>query len=350
MTQEWVDQKNKEVEEQILKERGNLFELIDSRSKMTAEEKQSLREWVENEENDAYPLLSSGCLNRLPQDPDWRSIKEALNRYEGALRRKGMYSRYIDSEPRYFDGDVIITDPCYIMNHENDDSSKYPSWWDYVTKTTSTQCNDGGRAYTRYIPPSPEDYPDCRQKTADDPDDSIVGTVVKKNGMFSPTLYDEWAAYREAEEEWNNVPHDDWDRCECGYDMEALGIKNYMTRDTLYGDWGCTVFDSDTNKPIGEFCADAGLVSVFLLDEVKAYNPNYNEQHIAEKDWTVTLIKDFKGEVQFIVERLTGKYEEDTKYWKAGEVWEDYAVRVVGHGINKVTGKPINFSTAQTSL
>lgn len=35
---------------------------------------------------------------------------------------------------------------------------------------------------------------------------------------------------------------------------------------------------------------------------------------------------------------------------KKGDYWEDYVLEVVGHGINKVTGKPINFVGKQTGL
>lgn len=64
----------------------------------------------------------------------------------------------------------------------------------------------------------------------------------------------------------NGITKNDWHYCEYGEYMERLGIKNYLTHDTIYGDWGCTVFDSDTKKPLGRFCADAGLVSVYYID------------------------------------------------------------------------------------
>lgn len=146
----------------------------------------------------------------------------------------------------------------------------------------------------------------------------------------------------------NGITKNDWHYCEYGEYMERLGIKNYLTHDTIYGDWGCTVFDSDTKKPLGRFCADAGLVSVFLLHEVLAYNPNFN-YHL-ERPWTTTIIPDFKGTIQIEVVRETGTYEKDSEYWKAGETWEDYLVHVVGHGVNKKTGKAINFISKQTSL
>lgn len=89
--------------------------------------------------------------------------------------------------------------------------------------------------------------------------------------------------------------NDDWNKCDYGDRMEALGIKNYITRSTEYGDWSCTTYDCDTLEPIGEFCADAGLVSVFLLDEVIEYNPDFDD-HMTS-NWTTTLIKNFTGDI-----------------------------------------------------
>lgn len=100
------------------------------------------------------------------------------------------------------------------------------------------------------------------------------------------------------------ITEDDWEACDYGENMEVFGFTNYLTHSTLYGDWSCTTFNSDTKKPIGEFCADAGMVSVFLLDEVLKYNPDFN-YHI-EKPWTTTLIKDFDGDICF------KKIDEDT--------------------------------------
>lgn len=145
-----------------------------------------------------------------------------------------------------------------------------------------------------------------------------------------------------------SLTDDDWESCDYGSNMEALGIKKYMTRDTLYGDWSCTTFNTDTGEPIGEFCADAGLVSVFDLSEVLAYNPDF-DYHIQRK-WTTTLIENFKGTVQFVVKHVKGVHEDTTEWWNKGDEWEDYEVEVVGHGINKVTGDPINFVGRQTGF
>ena len=107
-------------------------------------------------------------------------------------------------------------------------------------------------------------------------------------------------------------------------------------------------FNLDTGEAIGEFCADTRMVGVFLLDEVLRYNPDFNLHE--KKLWTTTLIKDFKGTVQFVVLRTEGVHEEDTEFWKRGETWVDYSVEVIGHGINKVTGDPINFVGKQTGF
>lgn len=142
--------------------------------------------------------------------------------------------------------------------------------------------------------------------------------------------------------------HDDWLTCDCGSDMEKLGISHYMTRDTLYGDWSCTTYNLDTKEKIGEFCADAGLVSVFLLDEVLKYNPDFDWYE--SRPWTTTLIKDFKGTVEFVVKYRDGYYKDETKYHKKVEHWEEYYLEVIGHGVNKVTGKAISFIGKQTGL
>lgn len=133
----------------------------------------------------------------------------------------------------------------------------------------------------------------------------------------------------------------DWNKCECGECMENLGIKHYLCRDTIYGDWSCTTYDSDTGEVLGEFCADAGMVAVFLLDEVLAYNPKFKLWE--ESPWAATLIKDFDGDVEMKVVHTEGVYEDDGKWHKKGDKWEDDSLSVVGVG-------NVNFETRQTGF
>lgn len=141
------------------------------------------------------------------------------------------------------------------------------------------------------------------------------------------------------------ITDDDWRACDCGQNMEVLGIKHYICERTIYGDWGCTTYKVDGNpkeiidnfaeaeensrdyevecSALGNFCADAGLVAVFLLDEVRKYNPDI-DKWIASHDWCVTTIPDFDGEVNYYIDKQDNAH-------------------IVGIG-------NINFFTTQTSL
>lgn len=133
----------------------------------------------------------------------------------------------------------------------------------------------------------------------------------------------------------NELTEDDWWACDYGENMEELGIRNYLCRNTIYGDWSCTTFRTENDEVLGEFCADAGLVAVFLLDEVLKYNPNFD--YHTERTWTTTLIKDFDGDIELSVVPFT-YIDEDTN-----EECEDREVRVIGTG-------NINFYTTQTGF
>lgn len=89
--------------------------------------------------------------------------------------------------------------------------------------------------------------------------------------------------------------NEDWEKCKYGDNLEILGIDHYLCESTIYGDWSCTVYDRDSGKKIGQFCADAGLVCVCLLDQVLKYNPKYDD-HINSL-FSTTLIKNFDGDV-----------------------------------------------------
>lgn len=144
------------------------------------------------------------------------------------------------------------------------------------------------------------------------------------------------------------ITEDDWEACDYGQNMEALGIKHCICESTLYGDWGCTTYKVDSDpveiidnvaeayakgdyemdfsskiSKIGDFCADAGLVAVFLLDEVRKYNPDI-DKWIKGHPWCVTTIEDFDGNVEYYID-------------------ENSEAPIYGTG-------NINFFTTQTSL
>lgn len=202
---------------------------------------------------------------------------------------------------------IIITDPCYIINEHED---KKPKW---------------------------KDYPELAE--------------ISPRTKFSDYTPEQTIAYKEYSKAYDefNAKYDDWSKCSYGENMEALGITNYICRDTIYGDWSCTTYNTDTKEKLGKFCADAGLVAVFELDEVLKYNPDFS-QWIKTHNWCVTVIENFTGNINFEVVHQSGVYTKDDEfeingkiYCKEGETWENDEIQVIGKG-------NINFFTTQTEL
>lgn len=304
MNKEWVENKTAKHMKKIEQLKTHIVAEINKCELIPEREKPMLLKIVDGYEKESYVTANTMilALQKVMRDIDveidwfdnfvYKTLK--LEDYIMAHRYK-WFGDLLDSDPVEFDGDIIITDPCYILKHR--DRSTEPKWEDYMRLPT------------------------------------YQGMTRKQ--MEEAGYFEDYAKLQEAQRKWDEENPDDWDVCECGYNMGALGLKRYMTRSTIYGDWSCTTFDSDTKESIGHFCADAGQVGVFDLGEILDYNSEYND-HV-EKPWCVTLIRSFKGTVQFIV-------EDD----KSGH--EDYSVRVVGRGMNKVTGEPMNFITSQTGL
>ena len=95
---------------------------------------------------------------------------------------------------------------------------------------------------------------------------------------------------------------EDWHRCEYGEKLEVLNIGTYLT--SGHGD--CMpphVISSDTCAQFGEFCSDSCMVSVMLLSEVRAYNPEFDKDL---EPHCFTIIEDFEGEVTLFEEEIDG--------------------------------------------
>lgn len=213
-----------------------------------------------------------------------------------------------------FKGTIIITDPCYICKENTKEKiGKRPDMDEYYTYGMNEK-----------------DYPDAIEEILlEEKIPEAAKYVREKLGITTPykvyhsKLYEEChKKYMNALEEYQDLNADDWERCEYGENMEELGIHTYLCRDTLYGDWSCTTFNTDTNDILGEFCADAGMVGVFLLDEVLKYNPEFDWYQT--RPWTTTLIKNFDGEIDF-------------------EIDDEENLHVIGTG-------NINFKTSQTGF
>lgn len=264
MNKEWVDRRVSELQEESDKIVFDFFGRVRSMDLLDDGEKEAIVQKITiMREHRPYlamifSMVATEGLNEEPSEEYARKFfairslcKElGVEKAYRLLCDKDYVATLLDSDEVLFDGDIVITDPCYVVNGE------------------------------------------------------------------------------------------DWERCEYGDRMDQIGLKRCMVRDTLYGDWSCTVFDEQTTNQLGSFCADAGLVGVFDLAELLQYNPEYRD-HI-EKPHAAALIKDFRGVVRFVVRPCSEQENEDDL--------DGFYVSVVGHGINKKTGEEVNFFTAQTGF
>lgn len=51
----------------------------------------------------------------------------------------------------------------------------------------------------------------------------------------------------------------------------------------------------------GEFCADSGRVGVYLMNDILEHYP-WKREWIKQHPWRVTIIEDFDGEVEYVVD------------------------------------------------
>ena len=137
----------------------------------------------------------------------------------------------VDCVEKRFNGDILITDPCYI-HQLLPDPEREKGFWDYFI----------GRPFSKF--------------------------ETDNSGLF---LY---------------------------------GLYNTLIGRTIYGDWSCTTYmkHKDGDIEIGHFCADAGLVGVFLLEEVEKFNPNFS-RWLVRHAHCGTVISGFNGVVKAVTTR-----------------------------------------------
>lgn len=233
----------------------------------------------------------------------------------------------LDSEKKHIKGDLIITDPCYIIKDECR-PAKAPVMSDYV-KDINTYDDVVVVKTAELLKHLPFAFYESI-------DEETCKYSYKYD--FANTMYK--SAEQNYEKSGKNYLTDDWMET-IGYTEaveRVLGIHNYIGRDTLFGDWSCVVIDEE-GELIGSFGADAGMVCVAELNEWREYNPNVDD-YIANHSWCVAVIDDFDGDVWFEVED-TSFY--DTEKDGSSVLVKDYTVHVCGEGTRK--GKAFKFKT-----
>jgi hypothetical protein len=159
----------------------------------------------------------------------------------------------------HFKGDIIITDPRYIVDDESD-------WLKCLR--SAYRCDMGVIGMGTWLASS-TGYGDwsCTTFDSDKCEEGIFGDLQE-------LYFDTFSQYNDSSISAN--------------EKECLMREYELKMDKIAG----------PGAILGEFCADTSLVGVFLLSEVLKYNPNF-DYHI-KRPWTTTLIKDFDGHVEII--------------------------------------------------
>lgn len=151
-----------------------------------------------------------------------------------------------------FKGDIIITDPCYIIKESNPDD------WD--------KCDFGDNM-------------------------EILGI---KHYISEYTIYGDWSC----------TTFNVGDRDPKDFIKEYSKITDRMLAlDDCCEEAEILSFKIDNLKKLGRFCADAGKVAVFYLKDVLKYNPEF-DFHIT-RPWTTTVIRDFNGDIEYYLDENT---------------------------------------------
>lgn len=245
-----------------------------------------------------------------------------------SIKAPSNFDRYLDSDKKHIKGDIIITDPCYIIIKDKIRQTLEPKESDYILPIDEYEDVKEVsiaelKKYLRYSDPYYEPINETMCKYSYQRDTALKAYKYDKN------------EYLKGE----TTEITDWEATDCGNDVSVLGISNYIGRDTIIGDWSCEVIDEVTNTPIGAFCADSGMVCVAELSEWRKYNPeidDFAENH----NWCATVIKNFDGDVWFEVEDFD---DEITDASGQKKFCKDYTVHVVGEGIKD--GKPFRFKS-----
>lgn len=111
-----------------------------------------------------------------------------------------------------------------------------------------------------------------------------------------------------------------------------LREKKLISCDTVYGDWSCTLFNTDTQETIGHFCADGGRVCVLRKKDLDQIKPGWEKNLPPEHCYTI--VKNFIGKIYM---------EYDYFNTEENKLLPDAEISVVGKG-------NINFKSKQTGF
>lgn len=216
-----------------------------------------------------------------------------------------------------FDGDIIITDPCYVIKDE--------VWLEF--------CRHYESKLPTFIAPD-KDKISCYEE-----DISVFKLFIEetddpeKKDVYTKRIKHRQDMIDKLNKEENFVAHCDFKQPAYNC-LDYLGFSADIVGNTIYGDWSASVFNTDTKEKIGDFCADAGMYCVLLLEEAMKHNPE-KVSELLKKSWCVARINDFHGDIS--VELITEHFVWD------GKDCTDISVEIVGKGNVNFRGRQTGF-------
>lgn len=88
---------------------------------------------------------------------------------------------------------------------------------------------------------------------------------------------------------------EDWKTCGYGDHMEALGLKTCLSALVTEGEEDLGAYVPESGECYGTFVSDSGVAAAFLLEEILAYNPDFDEH--TECPENALWIPGFDGEI-----------------------------------------------------
>lgn len=105
-------------------------------------------------------------------------------------------------------------------------------------------------------------------------------------------FYPDDAAYKTAMLDWEFSHPDHWALTNFGTNLELIGLTRWLNQDTYYGAGQYSCFDATDNR-IGRFCTDSGIIGVYKKREVENYNPDWKDY--ITSPYKCTYIPKFNG-------------------------------------------------------
>lgn len=215
-----------------------------------------------------------------------------------------------------FNGDIVITDPCYIFSDEQRHAWE-DAYENYVSELPVKKINKVRDEVALSVAKFNKDWLEYQlsETACDDKQwrDSLVKAIEKVK-----TLENDIVCVEVGDHTYPAVNF-----------LSDHGFTDCMWGSTLYGDWQAAVFEKETKRCLGKFCADAGMWCVMCLDEVLNFNPDFSK-FLIESPHTATIIRDFAGDVQHVIieEAWHGKIDKSVEIHGGGNI--NFIARQVG--------------------